>query len=96
MQPARGGRPQQRVRDLPPPFLVIDPLRLETATATTRVHAYRPHPGGEPVVLLSAFNSVGLHPYAAALAGGGPVYGIDLPGDANPSIARALLTPPEN
>jgi hypothetical protein len=27
VQPARGGRPQQRVRDLPPPFLVIDPLR---------------------------------------------------------------------
>ena len=27
MQPARGGRPQQRVRDLPPPLFVIDPLR---------------------------------------------------------------------
>jgi hypothetical protein len=26
---------------------------LETATASTRVHAYRPHPGGEPVVLLT-------------------------------------------
>jgi pimeloyl-ACP methyl ester carboxylesterase len=71
-------------------------LDIETATATTRVHAYRPHPGGEPVVLLSAFNSVGLYPYAAALAGGSPVYGIDLPGDANPSIAGALMTPPEN
>ncbi|HEX6453039.1 MAG TPA: hypothetical protein VF060_26715 [Trebonia sp.] len=27
MQPALGGDPQQRVRDLPPPFLVINPLR---------------------------------------------------------------------
>lgn len=28
-------------------------LDIETATATTRVHAYRPHPGGDPVVLLA-------------------------------------------
>ncbi len=69
---------------------------IETATATTRVHAYRPHPGGDPVVLLSAFNAAGLYPHAAALAGNGPVYGIDMPGDANPSVARALMTPPEN
>jgi pimeloyl-ACP methyl ester carboxylesterase len=69
---------------------------VETATATTRVHAYRPHPGGDPVVLLSAFNTAGLHGYVAALAQDGPVYGIDLPGDANPSVARALMTPPEN
>jgi len=27
MQPAHGSRPQQGVRDLPPPLLVIDPLR---------------------------------------------------------------------
>jgi hypothetical protein len=27
VQPARGGGPQQRVRDLPPPLLVIDPSR---------------------------------------------------------------------
>jgi hypothetical protein len=27
VQPARRSRPQQRVRDLPPAFLVIDPLR---------------------------------------------------------------------
>ena len=26
---------------------------IETATATTRVHACRPHPGGDPVVLLT-------------------------------------------
>ena len=71
-------------------------LDIETATATTRVHAYRPHPGGDPVVLLSAFNTVGLYPYAAALAGDGPVFGIDLPGDPNPSVARAVMTPPEN
>jgi pimeloyl-ACP methyl ester carboxylesterase len=30
----------------------------------------------------------------AALAKDGPVYGIDMPGDANPSVPRALMTPP--
>jgi hypothetical protein len=37
VQAARGGRPQQRVRDLPPPFLVIDSLRhpLTVTRATT-------------------------------------------------------------
>jgi pimeloyl-ACP methyl ester carboxylesterase len=69
-------------------------LDIETATATTRVHAYRPHPGGDPVVLLSAFNAAGWYPHAEALAGDGPVYGIDMPGDANPSVPRALMTPP--
>ena len=67
---------------------------VETATATTRVHAYRPHPGGDPVVLLSMFNAAGLYPHVAALAEDGPVYGIDLPGDANPSVARAPMAPP--
>jgi len=67
---------------------------IDTATATTHVHAYRPHPGGQPVVLLSAFNAAGWYPHAAALAKVGPVYGIDMPGDANPSIPRALMTPP--
>src|SRR5215472_7664686 len=69
-------------------------LDIETATSTTRVHAYRPHLGGDPVVLLSAFNAAGLYPHVAALAEVGPVYGIDLPGDANPSVPRALMTPP--
>jgi pimeloyl-ACP methyl ester carboxylesterase len=69
---------------------------VETATTTTRVHAYRPHPAGDPVVLLSMFNAAGMYPHAAALAGDGPVYGIDMPGDPNPSVARALMTPPEN
>src|SRR6202034_3163306 len=67
---------------------------VETATATTHVHAYRPQAGGEPVVLLSAFNAASWYPQVAALAKDGPVYGIDLPGDANPSVARALMTPP--
>src|SRR6202167_2368522 len=69
---------------------------VETATATTRVHAYRPHPGGAPVVLLTGagYNAAGWYPYVAALAKEGPVYGIDMPGDANPSILRAPLTPP--
>jgi pimeloyl-ACP methyl ester carboxylesterase len=58
------------------------------------VHACRPHPGGEPVVLLSAFNAAGLYPHVAALAKDGPVYGIDMPGDANPSVPRAPMTPP--
>jgi pimeloyl-ACP methyl ester carboxylesterase len=69
-------------------------LDIETATATTRVHAYRPHPDGPPVVLLSAFNAAAWYPHAAALGKHGPVYGIDMPGDANPSVARALMTPP--
>jgi len=69
---------------------------IETATATTRVHAYRPHPGGDPVVLLTgAGGSAAVwFPHVAALAGDGPVYGIDMPGDANPSVPRALMTPP--
>src|SRR5271165_5305243 len=67
---------------------------VHTATTTTHVHAYRPHPGGEPVVLLSAFNAAAWYPHTAALAADGPVYGIDMPGDPNPSIARALMTPP--
>jgi pimeloyl-ACP methyl ester carboxylesterase len=67
---------------------------IDTATATTHVHAYRPHPGGEPVVLLSAFNAASWYPHVAALAKDGPVYGIDMPGDANPSVPCALMTPP--
>jgi len=69
-------------------------LDIETATATTRVHAYRPHPGGDPVMLLSAFNAASWYPHAAALAKDGSVYGIDMPGDANPSVPRAPMTPP--
>jgi pimeloyl-ACP methyl ester carboxylesterase len=69
---------------------------IETATATTRVHAYRPHPGGAPVVLLTGAggNAAFGFPHVAALAEDGPVYGIDMPGDANPSVPRALMTPP--
>jgi len=69
---------------------------VETATATTRVHAYRPHPGGDPVVLLAGAggNAAAWFPHVAALAGDGPVYGIDMPGDANPSVPRALLSAP--
>jgi pimeloyl-ACP methyl ester carboxylesterase len=67
---------------------------VETATATTRVHAYRPHPGGEPVVLLTGAggNAAHWYPHVAAMAEAGPVYGIDMPGDANPSVPRAPLT----
>jgi pimeloyl-ACP methyl ester carboxylesterase len=77
----------------PRPFEEFD---IETATATTRVHAYRSHPGGEPVVLLTGagFNASGWYPHVAALAQIGPVYGIDMPGDPNPSVARVPLTPP--
>jgi len=71
---------------------------IETATATTRVHAYRPHPDGAPVVLLTGAggNAAAWFPHVAALAEAGPVYGIDMPGDANPSTPRALMAPPEN
>ena len=76
----------------------VEEFDVETATATTRVHAYRPHPGGEPVVLLTGagFNASGWYPHVAALATAGPVYGVDAPGDPNPSILRAPLTPPES
>src|SRR5580698_2937447 len=69
---------------------------IETATATTRVHAYRPHPDGAPVVLLTGAggNAAAWFPHVAALAGDGPVYAVDMPGDANPSVPRALMTPP--
>ena len=69
---------------------------IETAAATTRVHAYRPHPGGAPVVLLTGAggNAAAWYPYVAALAEAGPVYAIDMPGDPNPSVPRALMTPP--
>ena len=48
----------------------VEEFDVETATATTRVHAYRPHPGGEPVVLLTGagFNASGWYPHVAALA----------------------------
>jgi len=73
----------------------LEEFDIETATATTRVHAYRPHPGGEPVVLLTGagFNASGWYPHVAALAKHHPVYGIDMPGDPNPSVARAPLPP---
>src|SRR5579862_3448403 len=69
---------------------------VETATTTTRVHAYRLHPDGEPAVLLTGagYNASGWYPHVATLARHHPVYGIDMPGDPNPSITRAPLTPP--
>ncbi|HXZ74398.1 MAG TPA: alpha/beta fold hydrolase, partial [Streptosporangiaceae bacterium] len=74
----------------------VEEFDIETATATTRVHAYRPHPDGAPVVLLTGAggNAAFWFPHVAALARDGPVYGIDMPGDANPSVPRALMTPP--
>ena len=76
----------------------VEEFDIETATATTRVHAYRPHPGGAPVVLLTGagFNASGWYPHVAALAKHHPVYGIDMPGDPNPSIRahRSLLRRP--
>ena len=79
----------------PQPYEEYD---VETATTTTRVHAYRPNPDGPPVVLLTGagYNASNWYPHVAALAADGPVYGIDMPGDPNPSIARAMVTPPES
>jgi pimeloyl-ACP methyl ester carboxylesterase len=79
----------------PQPSEEID---IETATATTRVHAYRPHPARPPVVLLTGagFNASNWYPHVAALAEEGPVYGIDMPGDPNLSIPRAPMTPPQS
>jgi len=72
-------------------------LDIETATATTRVHAFRPHRDGTPVVLLSGagFNASMWYPHVEALAKNHPVFGVDMPGDPNPSIPRALMTSPE-
>jgi len=74
----------------------VEEFDIETATATTRVHACRPHPDGAPIVLLTGTggNAAAWFPQVAALAKDGPVYGIDLPGDANPSVPRALIAPP--
>src|SRR5580658_2808388 len=74
----------------------LEEFDIETATSTTRVHAYRPHPGGDPVVLLTGagYNASGWYPHVAALARNNPVYAIDMPGDPNPSVWRAPLTPP--
>jgi pimeloyl-ACP methyl ester carboxylesterase len=74
----------------------VEEFDIETATATTRVHAYRPHPDGAPIVLLTGAggNAAAWFPHVAALAAAGPVYGIDLPGDANPSVPRGLIAPP--
>jgi pimeloyl-ACP methyl ester carboxylesterase len=74
----------------------VEEFDVETATATTRVHAYRPHHGGAPIVLLTGAggNAAAWFPHVAALAADGPVFGIDMPGDANPSVARALIAPP--
>jgi pimeloyl-ACP methyl ester carboxylesterase len=74
----------------------VEEFDIETATATTRVHAYRPHADGAPIVLLTGAggNAAAWFPHVAALAQDGPVYGIDMPGDANPSVPRALMAPP--
>ena len=71
---------------------------VETATATTRVHAYRRGSDAAPVVLLSGagFNASTWYPHVEALGEHHPVYGVDMPGDPNPSIARALMTPPRS
>jgi pimeloyl-ACP methyl ester carboxylesterase len=69
---------------------------IETATTVTRVHACRPHPDGQAVVLLTGagFNASSWYQQVAALAQDGPVYGIDTPGDPNLSVLRAPITPP--
>jgi pimeloyl-ACP methyl ester carboxylesterase len=69
---------------------------IETATTVTRVHACRPHPDGQAVVLLAGagFNASSWYLQVAALAQDGPVYGIDTPGDPNPSVLRAPITAP--
>jgi pimeloyl-ACP methyl ester carboxylesterase len=78
----------------PQPYEEFD---LETATTTTRVHAYRPRAGGAPIVLLppAGFNGSYGYLHVQALAQAGPVYAVDTPGDPNPSVARAPLTPPD-
>jgi pimeloyl-ACP methyl ester carboxylesterase len=71
----------------------VEEFDIETATTTTRVHAYRPHPDGAPVVLVhgAGYNASGWYLHVAALAKDGPVYAIDVPGDPNPSVAPRSL-----
>ncbi len=78
----------------PQPYEEFD---VETATTTTRVHAYRPQAGGPPIVLLmgAGFNASYWYLHAAALAQAGPVFAIDTPGDPNPSVARVPITSPD-
>ena len=78
----------------PQPYEEFD---IETATTTTRVHAYRTRAGGTPIVLLppAGFNGSYGYLHATALAEDGPVYAIDTPGDPNPSVARAPIATPE-
>ena len=54
----------------PQPFEEFD---VETATTTTRVHAYRPQPDGPPIVLLTGagYNASAWYPHVAALAAHG-------------------------
>ena len=58
------------------------------------MHAYRPHPGGAPVVLLTGAGGNAAAWFPSRRSPGGPVFGIDMPGDANPSVARAPMAPP--
>jgi pimeloyl-ACP methyl ester carboxylesterase len=78
----------------PQPYEEFD---IETATTTTRVHAYRPRADGPPIVLLppAGFNASYGYLHVAALAQDGPVFAIDMPGDPNPSVARASVTSPD-
>jgi pimeloyl-ACP methyl ester carboxylesterase len=78
----------------PQPYEEFD---VETATTTTRVHAYRPRADGPPIVLLppAGFNASYGYLHVKALAQDGPVFAIDMPGDPNPSVARAPLTSPD-
>ncbi|HEX4256220.1 MAG TPA: alpha/beta hydrolase [Streptosporangiaceae bacterium] len=78
----------------PQPYEEFD---IETATTTTRVHAYRPRAGGTPIVLLppAGYNAAYGSLHVKALAQDGPVYVIDIPGDPNPSVARAPIATPD-
>ncbi len=78
----------------PQPYEEFD---LETATTTTRVHAYRPRAEGAPIVLLppAGYNAAYGALHVKALAQDGPVYVIDIPGDPNPSVARAPIATPD-
>jgi hypothetical protein len=68
---------------------------IETATATTRVHTYRPHPAG----IRSAAHRCrgqrsGLVPARGGARQGRPGLRDRSAGDANPRVPRALMTPP--
>ena len=72
-------------------------MKFLLAVGKFRADDRHDNPDGAPIVLLTGAgcNASAWCPHVAALAVGGPVYGLDMPGDPKPSVARIPITPPE-